>query len=220
MSMAATVETLQTLIESTRKRNFLSAPQVTLLAASKGQAADTISEAIKAGVVHFGENRVQEALIKWPALREAYPDIRLHFIGPLQTNKVKQAISLFDVIQTVDRTTLADALAESMRKERREITCFIQINTGNQPQKAGVSPNEADEFIDYCMNALRLPVVGLMCIPPNDQPPAPHFALLRAMAIRHGLPELSMGMSNDFETAVRMGSTCVRLGRCLFGERE
>lgn len=220
MSIATAVETLHTLIEGAQKGDFLSAPNVTLLAASKGQSAISIAEAIKAGVVNFGENRVQEANAKWPALREAYPDIRLHLIGQLQTNKVRQAISLFDVIQTVDRTTLADALAEAMRKEKREITCFIQINTGNEPQKAGVAPNEADEFIDYCMNALRLPVVGLMCIPPHEQPPAPHFALLRAMAIRHGLPELSMGMSDDFETAVRMGSTCVRLGRCLFGERE
>jgi len=146
----------------------------------------------------------------------------LHLIGPLQTNKVKQALALFDVIQTIDRPKLADAIA-GIRDSGfwiHDKRFFIQVNIGKEPQKAGVMPEEADALIAYCKSTLQLPVVGLMCVPPNHQPSAPHFAMLREMALRNGLKELSMGMSDDYETAVRMGSTCVRLGRVLFGERN
>ncbi len=198
-----------------------------MLAASKGQPASGIIEAIKAGLTDFGENRVQDAYDKWQPIRQAYPHIRLHLIGPLQTNKVKQALELFDVIQTIDRPKLADAIARcgdvEMVQEKQSKSphrFFIQVNTGKEPQKAGIMPEEADALIEYCTKELRLPVSGLMCVPPHQQPPAPHFALLRAIAQKNGLKELSMGMSNDFETAVRMGSTCVRIGRALFGERK
>jgi pyridoxal phosphate enzyme (YggS family) len=190
-----------------------------LLAASKGQAEAIIEEAITAGITHFGENRVQEAQGKWEAIKARHPDITLHLIGPLQTNKVADAVALFDVIQTLDRPKLADALAAAMARTGKNPPCFIQVNTGNEPQKAGVIPEEADAFIDYCIKEKKLSVRGLMCIPPDSQPPAPHFALLKTIAERHGLKELSMGMSNDYETALRMGATIIRLGRILFGER-
>lgn len=187
------------------------------------------------GVIDFGENRVQDAHDKWPEIRKVYPYVRLHLIGPLQTNKVKQALELFDVIQTIDRPKLALAIAKELEMwrdgdvEKCKISTaphiptsphpqfFIQINTGKEPQKAGVIPEEADALIEYCQNTLKLPVIGLMCVPPHGQPPAPHFALLGQIAKRHDLKELSMGMSEDFETAIRMGSTCVRIGRALFG---
>ncbi|NBX03326.1 MAG: YggS family pyridoxal phosphate-dependent enzyme [Alphaproteobacteria bacterium] len=212
-----------------QKASPLAAPEISLLAASKSQSALLIEEAIAGGVRVFGENRVQEAQDKWPSLRLAHPEVELHLIGPLQTNKVKQALELFDVIQTVDRPKLAEEVASllssvSSKKNAGDWklatkSFYIQVNTGKEPQKAGVLPDEADAFIDYCVKELALPVVGLMCVPPADQPPAPHFALLSQIAQRHGLEKLSMGMSEDFETAIRMGSTCVRLGRALFGER-
>ena len=198
----------------------LAAPHITLLAASKGQPAEIIEETIRGGITDFGENRVQEAQDKWTELRRTYPHVRLHLIGPLQSNKARQALQLFDVIQTLDRISLAEALANAMAKEQRRIPCYIQINTGEEPQKAGAHPAEADALIGYCRDSLALPITGLMCIPPSHQPPAPHFALLRQIALRHGLPELSMGMSADFETAVRLGASCVRLGRALFGEKS
>ncbi|MGB1539374.1 MAG: YggS family pyridoxal phosphate-dependent enzyme, partial [Rickettsiales bacterium] len=147
-------------------------------------------------------------------------DCELHLIGPLQTNKVKEAIALFDVIQTVDRVKLADALADAFAKSGKHLPCFIQVNTGEEPQKAGIPPQEADAFIRYCVETLHLPVKGLMCVPPAGDNPAPHFGLLRQIAERHGLPELSMGMSGDFETAIRFGATYIRLGTALFGERQ
>ena len=208
----------------------LAAAQTVLLAASKGQPIVVIEEAIQAGLRIFGENRVQEAEDKWPEIKKHHPDLQLHLIGPLQTNKVKAALALFDVIQTLDRPKLAEAIA-GMRHEAlgmREnphasslVTrhFYIQVNTGEEPQKAGIVPMEAGGFIYYCREDLKLPVVGLMCIPPADQPPAPHFACLRKIAQDHGLTELSMGMSEDYQAAVRMGSTCIRLGRALFGER-
>jgi PLP dependent protein len=193
------------------------------LAASKGQPAPLIIKAIEAGITDFGENRVQDACDKWPALRQAYPRLRLHLIGPLQTNKVKQALELFDVVQTIDRPKLAEAIAKIRDAGRSRLAArhfYIQVNTGKEPQKAGVIPEEADALIDYCQKRLQLPIAGLMCVPPHNQPPVPHFALLQQMARRHGLPELSMGMSDDFETAIRMGSTCVRIGRALFGDKS
>jgi pyridoxal phosphate enzyme (YggS family) len=197
----------------------LSLPQAVILGASKGQSAAIIKEAIAAGLTLFGENRVQEAQEKWPELRKTAPYVKLHLIGPLQTNKAKEALSLFDAIQTIDRVKLADALAEQWSPQSRCQEFYIQVNTGQEPQKAGIDPKEADDFISYCLRDKRLPVVGLMCVPPHDQPPAPHFALLRSIGERHGLSQLSMGMSEDYDVAVRMGSSCVRLGRVLFGER-
>lgn len=220
MDVADSVDELRRKIENTRKNSGMSSGTVTLLGASKGQSAETIIRAIEAGVADFGENRVQEAQEKWPELKKNYPHLRLHLIGPLQTNKVKAAVALFDVIQTVDRPQLADALAAEMRKCGKSIPCFIQVNIGEEPQKSGVAPADAQALVEYCRSQLQLPVVGLMCVPPEDKPAAPYFALLRAMAVRFGLPQLSMGMSDDFETAVRMGATCVRLGRVLFGDRK
>jgi len=188
------------------------------VAVSKTHPAEAVLEAIAAGQHVFGENRVQEAAGKFPALRQAHA-LELHLIGPLQTNKVKEAVALFDVIQTVDRAKLADALAAEYRKQQRFLPCYIQINTGEEPQKAGIAPAEADGFIRYCREDLGLPVKGLMCIPPNDQHPAPHFALLREIARRHNLPGLSMGMSGDYELAIQFGATAVRVGTAVFGSR-
>lgn len=192
---------------------------VTLVAVSKTHDAGTVSSAIAAGQRVFGENRVQEAQAKYPALKAAHPDLVLHLIGPLQTNKLKEAVALFDVIESVDRPKLADALAREMERSGRRPRCFIQVNTGEEPQKAGVLPAAADAFIVECRERWRLPVVGLMCIPPLDQEPSPHFALLREIARRHQLPELSMGMSADYEIAIRLGATHVRVGTAIFGER-
>jgi hypothetical protein len=195
------------------------AAEVTLVAVSKTHDAGAISAAIAAGQRVFGENRVQEAQAKYPALRAAHPDLVLHLIGPLQTNKVKEAVALFDVIETVDRPKMAEALAREMERTGRRLRCLVQVNTGEEPQKAGVLPVVADAFIAECRERGRLPVVGLMCIPPLDQEPSPHFALLREIARRHQLPELSMGMSADYETAIRLGATHVRVGTAIFGER-
>ena len=195
------------------------AAAVTLVAVSKTHDAGAISSAIAVEQRVFGENRVQEALAKYPALKAAHPDLVLHLIGPLQSNKVKEAVALFDVIETVDRPKLADALAREMERAGRRPRCFIQVNTGEEPQKAGVLPAAADAFIAECRERWRLSVVGLMCIPPLEQEPSPHFALLREIARRHELPELSMGMSADYETAIRLGATHVRVGTAIFGER-
>ncbi len=175
---------------------------------------------LAAGQRAFGENRVQEAADKWPALRRAYADIELHLIGPLQTNKAALAVRLFDVIETVDREKLARLLAEEMARQNRRPSCFIQINTGAEPQKAGIAPGDADAFIALCRDELGLPLRGLMCIPPVDDDPAPHFDLLAAIARRNHLPDLSMGMSGDFEVAIRHGATLVRVGSAIFGERS
>ncbi len=192
---------------------------VTLVAVSKTHDAGAIAAAIAAGQRVFGENRVQEAQAKYPALKAAHPDLVLHLIGPLQTNKVRDAAALFDVIESLDRPKLADALAREMERTGRRPRCFIQVNTGEEPQKAGVLPAEADAFIRECRERWRLPLEGLMCIPPLDQEPSPHFALLREIARRHGLKELSMGMSADYEIAIRLGATHVRVGTAIFGER-
>jgi PLP dependent protein len=192
---------------------------VELVAVSKTQGLERVAAALAAGQRVFGENRVQEATAKFPALRERHPDLVLHLIGPLQTNKVKEAVALFDAIETVDRPRLAEALAAEFARTGRRPRCFVQVNTGEEPQKAGVAPGEADAFIADCRDRLGLPVCGLMCIPPADEEPAPHFALLREIAHRHGLAGLSMGMSADFETAIRFGATHVRVGTALFGER-
>lgn len=227
MPLDQSVSIIRETISRNQKNSPLAAPSVTLLAASKGQSPEAIEQMLAAGVCDFGENRVQEAEGKWPDLQKRFPNITLHLIGPLQTNKVKQALALFDVIQTIDRPKLAEALSaelkvlskKSPQNSALKTQCFfIQVNIGKEPQKAGVMPEDADALVDYCIKDLHLPVVGLMCVPPNDALPAPYFALLREMAHRNGLKELSMGMSEDYETAVRMGSSCVRLGRILFGQ--
>jgi hypothetical protein len=197
----------------------LPAGAVTLVAVGKTHGAARIEEAIRAGHRTFGENRVQEAQGKFPALRAAHPDLSLHLIGPLQTNKAGDAVALFDVIETVDRPKLAKALAKEMAKAKRRPECFVQVNTGEEPQKAGVLPRETDAFVALARDELGLPVTGLMCIPPLDEEPALHFALLAKIAARNGLTNLSMGMSGDFETAIRFGATHVRVGTAIFGAR-
>jgi pyridoxal phosphate enzyme (YggS family) len=192
---------------------------VTLVAVSKTHGADRVRELLEVGHRVFGENRVQEAEGKFPELKAAWPDLELHLIGPLQTNKARDAVALFDVIQSVDRDRLAAALAKEMERLGRRPACYIQVNTGEEPQKAGLLPKDVDAFVALCRDQYKLPVVGLMCIPPVDEEPALHFALLAKMAARNGLAKLSMGMSADYETAVRMGATHVRVGSALFGSR-
>ncbi|WP_193366798.1 YggS family pyridoxal phosphate-dependent enzyme [Pelagibius marinus] len=191
---------------------------VTLVAVSKVHPAAAVEAALAAGQTVFGENRVQEAQGKFPALKAAHPDLRLHLIGPLQTNKVKDALALFDVIETVDRPKLARALAKEAAKRGAAPACYIQVNTGEEPQKAGIPPGEADAFIAECRD-LGLDLRGLMCIPPVEEEPSLHFAFLREIAQRNGLEGLSMGMSGDYETAVRFGATLVRVGTGIFGAR-
>ena len=193
---------------------------VTLIAVSKAQPVAKIDDALDAGHKVFGENRVQEAKAKWPGIKARHPDVELHLIGPLQTNKVRDAMALFDVIETVDRAKLARALAAEMTRAGRRVPCYIQVNTGEEAQKSGIGPEEADDFISLCRQEVKLPVAGLMCIPPIDEEPALHFALLREIARRNQIDILSMGMSVDFETAVRFGATHVRVGRAVFGARE
>jgi hypothetical protein len=192
---------------------------ITLVAISKIQPAEAVTMALAAGQRVFGENRVQEATAKWPALKRAWPDIELHLVGPLQTNKARDAIALFDVIESLDRPKLAQVLAAEMARSGRRPACYVQVNTGEEPQKAGIPPTEVDDFIRYCRTELRLPIVGLMCIPPVDEEPSLHFALLGKIARRNGIAILSMGMSADYETAIAFGATHVRVGSAIFGER-
>lgn len=195
------------------------AETVTLVAVSKSQPDERVRRALEAGHRVFGENRVQEAQRKWPAFKQEFPGVQLHLIGPLQTNKVRDAVALFDVIETVDRPRLAAALAKEMEHAGRRPDCLVQVNTGAETQKAGVMPDEADAFITACIAEYGLPVTGLMCIPPVGEEPALHFALLGDIAKRHGLAVLSMGMSADYETAIRFGATHVRVGTAVFGPR-
>ena len=192
---------------------------VTLIAVSKTFAADVITPVIESGQRVFGENRVQEAKAKWPALMAAYADITLHHIGPLQSNKAKEAVALFHAIHSIDRPSICQALAKEIESQKKHPELFVQINTGEEPQKAGISPRQADSFIALCRGELGLPVAGLMCIPPVEEEPGLHFALLREIARRNGLAGLSMGMSSDFETAIRYGATHIRVGTAIFGER-
>ncbi|MCK5276861.1 MAG: YggS family pyridoxal phosphate-dependent enzyme [Alphaproteobacteria bacterium] len=192
---------------------------IDLVAVSKTHDAAHIRPVLRAGHRLFGENRVQEAAGKWPGLREEFPDVRLHLIGPLQTNKVRQALALFDVIETVDRPKLAREIAKEAEKTGRMPDCFIQVNTGAESQKAGVIPEEVDAFIASCREEYGLPVRGLMCIPPVEEEPSLHFALLREIAQRNGLAELSMGMSSDYRVAIAFGATLVRVGTAIFGAR-
>ncbi len=193
---------------------------VTLVAVSKTKPQSDVLAAYAAGQRVFGENRVQEGLQKFDPLRASLPDLVLHLIGPLQTNKVADAVRTFEVIETVDRLKLAESLAQAWRQPGVRLkSCFIQVNTGAEPQKAGILPHEADDFIATCRDRLGLPVVGLMCIPPVEDEPALHFAFLKAMALRHGLRALSMGMSGDYRLAIQQGATHVRIGSAIFGDR-
>lgn len=192
---------------------------ITLVAVSKAQPDERVLAALTAGHRVFGENYMQEAKRRWPPLRPAYPDLRLHMIGPIQTNKARDVVALFDVIETVDRPKLARALAKEMDRLNRRPECFVEINTGEEPQKAGVWPADADAFIKACRGDLGLPVTGLMVIPPEGEEPSLHFALLAKIAARNGLAKLSMGMSADYDIAVQFGATHVRVGSAIFGER-
>jgi len=193
---------------------------VELVAVSKTHPAAAVEAALAVGQRVFGENRVQEAQAKYPLLKARFPDLRLHLIGPLQTNKVKEAVALFDVIETIDRPRLADALAKEMERQDRRLPCFVEINTGREPQKAGLLPEAADAFIAECRTRWKLDLRGLMCIPPEGRDPVPYFDLLAGIARRNGLLELSMGMTADFEIAIAHGATLIRVGTAIFGHRD
>ena len=195
------------------------AGSATLVAVSKTFEADEIRPALEAGQRVFGENKVQEAKAKWPGLREAFSGIELHLIGPLQSNKAGEAVALFDVIETIDREKIARAIAEEMAKQGRRPKLYVQVNTGLEPQKAGIAPDDTVAFVNLCRDELSLPVIGLMCIPPAEENPGPHFALLAKLADRCGLSKLSMGMSSDYQTAIEFGATSVRVGSAIFGNR-
>ena len=218
--IAANLAAVRARIEAAARAAGRPADAVNLVAVSKTHPANSVRAALETGQRIFGENRVQEAIAKFPGLRGDYPDLTLHLIGPLQTNKVKEAVAHCDVIETVDRPRLAEALAREMERSGRHLPCFIEVNTGEEPQKAGVLPTDADAFIADCRDRLGLAVNGLMCIPPENEEPALHFALLREIARRNGLDQLSMGMSADFETAIRFGATHVRVGTAIFGARQ
>jgi len=192
---------------------------VTLVAVSKTFDAADISPVIEAGQRVFGENRVQEAQGKWPDLKQAFPDIELHLIGPLQSNKAKEAVALFDVIETVDRDKIAAELAKEIARQGRAPKLYVQVNTGSEPQKAGIEPRDAVAFVARCRDVHGLAIEGLMCIPPADENPGPHFALLEKLAREAGVEKLSMGMSGDYETAIAFGATSVRVGSAIFGSR-
>ncbi len=192
---------------------------VTLIAVSKTMPPETIVPVLEAGHRVFGENYVQEAKAKWPSLRARFPGVELHLIGPLQSNKAREAVALFDVIHTLDRPSLARELAKEIARAGRAPRLVVQVNTGEEPQKGGVAPGEADAFLAACRDEHGLAIEGLMCIPPAEDPPSPHFALLAGIAKRHGLPVLSMGMSADYEAAIQLGATHVRVGSAIFGAR-
>jgi pyridoxal phosphate enzyme (YggS family) len=218
MSIPENLNAILARIDAARKAAIAPAPRTRLVAVSKTVAQEGIREALYAGQRLFGENRVQEAQGKFPSLKQDFPDLELHLIGPLQTNKVKDAAALFDAIETLDRAKLADALATERDKSGKCPRLFIQVNTGEEPQKSGVMPNETESLIGHARK-LNLPLIGLMCIPPLEDDAAPHFAFLAKLARENGLSELSMGMSGDFEMAVRFGATYVRVGSAIFGAR-
>ena len=193
--------------------------EITLIAVSKQQPEARIDSALKEGLRVFGENRVQEAQQRWQPRRPLYPDLELHLIGPLQSNKAADAVALFDILHTIDRPKIAKAVKQEMDKQNRQLPCFIQVNTGEEPQKAGIAPKEIPDFLTFCRSEIGLNIAGLMCIPPIDEEAAMHFALLKTYAEQQSLAKLSMGMSGDFEQAIAFGATHIRVGSALFGER-
>jgi pyridoxal phosphate enzyme (YggS family) len=219
MSEAPLLEAVKERIAAAAREAGRRPGDIDLIAVSKTFEAADIRPILDAGHRKFGENRVQEAAGKWPGLREEYDGIELHLIGPLQSNKARQAVQLFDVIHTLDRPRIADAIAREMREQGRSLGLYIQVNTGEEPQKAGIPPADTVEFVAYCRAELRLPIRGLMCIPPVDEEPGMHFALLANLAADSGLEGLSMGMSADYEIAIRFGATAVRVGSAIFGSR-
>ena len=219
IEIAARLATVRAQIADAAREAGRAADAVKLIAVGKTQPARAIEAALTAGQHDFGENRVQEAQAKFPALKARYPDLRLHLIGPLQTNKARDAVRLFDVIHTLDRPRLAEALARAMEQEGRRPALLVEVNIGDEPQKAGIAPADADGFIADCRARWHLAIIGLMCIPPADADPAPHFTALAALARRNGLAELSMGMSADSPLAVAHGATLVRVGTAIFGPR-
>ena len=220
VDVAANLDLVRGQIRQAEQAAERAANAAKLVAVSKTQPIDAIRPALVAGHRLYGENRVQEAQAKWPELKAEFPDARVHLIGPLQTNKVKQAVALFDAIQTLDRPKLAKALATEIARSGKEVDCYVEINVGEEDQKAGIAPEDADAFIALCRDDLALPVIGLMCIPPNGAEPAPYFALLAKIAARNDLAEISMGMSADYETAIDFGATLVRVGTAIFGPRR
>jgi pyridoxal phosphate enzyme (YggS family) len=203
-----------------KNSNFVKTNITKLVAVSKKQEEYKILQAIDIGQKVYGENRVQEAQQRWERILETQKDVELRLIGPLQTNKVKQALKLFNIIETIDREKLAKEIAKNFGHETKTKSFYIQVNTGSETQKSGIMPTDADSFIGYCIKDLKLPIIGLMCIPPQDEEPAMHFAFLKKIADRNNLTELSMGMSNDFEEAIKFGATSVRIGSLFFGARE
>lgn len=213
------LETVKARIAAAAREASRSADAVTLVAVSKTFDADAIRPVLAAGQRVFGENRVQEAQGKWPTLRETFSGIELHLIGPLQSNKAKEAVALFDVIETVDREKIASELAKEITRQGKAPKLYVQVNTGSEPQKAGIEPKDAVAFVKRCRDVHGLAVDGLMCIPPADENPGPHFALLEKLARDAGVEKLSMGMSGDFELAVAFGASSVRVGSAIFGHR-
>jgi PLP dependent protein len=219
-SAAAALADVRREIEAACRRASRDPSEVSLVAITKTFAADVIEPVITAGQRVFGENRVQEAKAKWPPLRQRYPGLELHLVGPLQSNKAKEAVALFDCIHTVDRPSICEALAKEIEKQGKRPRLLVQVNTGAEPQKAGILPEAADDFVRRCRTEYGLTIEGLMCLPPLEEPPAPHFGLLKKMAMRNGLALLSMGMSADFALAIEFGATHVRVGTAIFGERS
>ena len=217
--IAARLESVRQEIARAARDNDRRPQEVTLVAISKTKPAEAVEAALAAGQCIFGENYVQEAKEKWPALRAAWPDVELHMVGPLQSNKAKDAVALFDVIESLDRESLAKELAREIARAGRAPRLYVQVNTGDEAQKGGVSPAEADAFIARCRDVHGLAIEGLMCIPPAEDQPSPHFALLAKIAARNGLRVLSMGMSADYAAAIQLGATHVRVGTAIFGER-
>ena len=220
MTISAALEDIQAKIKQAAEDDGRLKTDVTLIAVSKKQPDERIDEALSCGIRVFGENRVQEAQMRWTDRKIQFPDLKLHLIGPLQTNKGEDAVQLFDVIESLDREKLAAVLAKAMNKYGVNRECIIQVNTGDEDQKSGILPQDAVAFAQHCINNYGLLITGMMCIPPVDEEPAMHFALLKKLAAEAGLPKLSMGMSGDFETAIRFGATQVRVGSSLFGARQ
>lgn len=218
MSISTNLTTIRNEIKQAAEQSQRNHNDITLVAVSKFHGKDAALEAIKAGQTVFGENKIQEATHKWTDIKENNSDIELHFIGHLQTNKAKEAVQLFDVIEIVDRKKLALSLAKEMEKQDKYPECYIQVNTGSEPQKSGISPEETDELIALCQE-INLPVTGVMCIPPAGENPEPHFDILFQIAERNGLKNISMGMSSDYATAIEHGATHIRVGTAIFGKR-